>query len=56
MLIESESGDWCEKYNNWIFENTIKQCKNEENYVEKGCVNCKFSTSHIQEKKESNDR
>ena len=50
MINYIESGTWCEKYNNWVQEDTIQQCKEDGGYLEKGCASCKFCSYAVKEK------
>jgi len=42
-----ESGDYCQKFNTWIEDKTIQDCKAKGTYIEKGCYYCAHSSWRI---------
>ena len=45
-----EGGDYCLKYNDWIFYDTVKRCEEDGFHPKKGCVggNCPFRTYKVE--------
>lgn len=41
-IIRIETGTWCNKYQSWVNDRTVKVCQKDGNRNKKGCAKCIF--------------